>query len=519
VEVARGATYTIANSVVNSVVSVVAFAFIARLISRDDMGGLAVLVVVVNFTQIIAGLGVGAAATRFVAFFQGKGEEENMRRVAYESVLINALATITIGIIVYFAAPSLAAYVLNPTWGLAWFQLLTLEIGAVGLGSSFQSVLVGLKKFKQLAVVSAVSFAVRQALVVVLLLLGWGVPGVIMGWSMGDSLSAAAYAALTFKFLGRPCLGFGVGKLLTFSWPLFLGDVANYAWTFFDRLLLIPLVGLSELGAYNVAVTAYGMLSAFPSAIAGVLFPFYAGFHGENSSDTSTLQNAIGTASRYVSLFTIPLCVGLAVTTYPAVSLLAGQTYADAALPLAVLSVSLAVSCQVRALSQIFVVLEKPLTSGLVSIASVILPILAGAVMIPMLGIVGAAAARGLSLVVSLAVSIIVLGKYFKVRLDMRAYFSAWAASLVMGLALLVLQQIIASKYLFPVYVLFGGFIYLAALRALKVIGPADLSLMSDFLGERFLFLTTILGKILGTRPTRTNGVNQKSRNISLSRR
>jgi O-antigen/teichoic acid export membrane protein len=506
VGVARGASYLIVNNAAVVLIGLIAFALIARLISREEMGAVVVLTLIATGAQLLSSLGFGATATRFVSSLEATGEHDKMRSAGYECILITIAATLAASAIVYLSAGPLAASLLGSSSQANLIRLLPLEICALGISSILTNVLIGVKKFKETAISGIASFALRQGLVVALLMLGWGLSGIVIGWGIGDSLDSIVLAIYTRKYLGPVRIGYGMWKLIKFSTPLFVGSAAGYAWTWFDRALLLPLVPLAQLGSYNVAVRAYGVLSSTPSAISGALFPYYSHFHptGSEASPNVNLENAMKVASRYIAYLTVPLSVGLAVTALPAATLLAGRIYADAALPLAIMSLSMGLICQSYALSQIFVVLGKTTTSASITIASVALPTFVGFVIIPYLGISGGAVARGLSLMFSLILSILVLRRFLKVSFDMRAYAKAWIASLVMAAIVLIAQQLYYSKYLLPVYIAIGGVVFVIVLRMLHAATPSDLELISDYLGPRMNFITRLLRKLLGVRAEAT---------------
>lgn len=497
--VARGASYRMLDSIGSTIVSILAFAIIARLLTRADMGVMAVLLLVSVGIQVLAAFGVGSASTRFIAQFEASNDHEKTQHVAYEALRISALLVSIFTGIVYAFADSFSQFLFGNLSNAILLKLLTLQIIGASVSNSFTNILTGLKKFKELSILSLVSFTVRQGLVVFLLELGWGLSGVVIGWGVGDCLSALLLGTSAIRSLGRFRLGFGVVRLLRFSAPLFFGESATYAWSWFDRALLLPLVPLAQLGSYNVAVTAYTLLNSLPLAISGTLFPFYSHFYRDQYAvpKTSELENAVRTASRYLSLFTIPLSVGMAATAMPAITLLAGGIYEDAALPLAVLSISLAIACQVRALSQIFIVLGKPVTSAIVTIASTTIPVIVGPFMILNIGTVGASLTRGLSLIIALLVSLLILRRLIKLEFDMKAYFHAWVASGVMAVVVLLAQIIYYSKYLLPLYVLIGGSVFILGLRMLRTINRDDVELVSEFLPRRFRLVAKVMERVL----------------------
>ena len=204
--VARGASYLIASSFATTAISIVAFAFIARLISREEMGGLAVLTLVAAGAQLLSDLGFGATATKFVASFEATGEYDKMRSAGYECIVVNVASTLVIAVLVYFSADLLAPSLLGSVSRASLIRLLALEICALGIRNPLSNILTGLKKFREISLTNVVAFALRQGLVVAFLESGWGLSGIIIGWEIGDSFNSSALALYTWKFLGPPRL-------------------------------------------------------------------------------------------------------------------------------------------------------------------------------------------------------------------------------------------------------------------------------------------------------------------------
>lgn len=466
------------------------------------MGEIVVLLLIVSAAALFSSLGLDASSTKFVASFKATGDNKNMQRAGYGCLIINSMVTTLVSVAIYYFSNPLALTLLGSASKAPLLRLLIIEIAAVSVNGSLSGILTGLKLFKELSLTSVLTFALRQFLVVVFLSFGWGVQGIVIGWGIGDSLNALLRMFYVRKFLGAFRSGFNPIKLVRFSAPLLLGEAVTYVWTWFDAALLIPLVSLAQLGSYNVALTAFTMLDSLPSSISGTLFPFYSHFYpreGE-TSHTMDLEYAVKTASRYISYFTVPLSVGMAVTGMAAATLLAGSGYSDAVLPLVVLSISLALSCQGKALGQIFTVLGKTVVSALVSMASVLIAVLLGILMITHFGIVGASMARGMSFMLSLILSMVVLRKYLKLRFDKGAFHYAWVASLIMAAVVLLLEAVLYSRYLLPVYVVLGGIVYVLALRFLHAANSEDVELISEFLGPKLKFLTGTLRTLLGVR-------------------
>jgi len=67
VHVAKGASYIFLQNIATNIMMVVSFAILARLITPVEMGVMAVLLIVIGASRIVACLGMPSSVTRFVA--------------------------------------------------------------------------------------------------------------------------------------------------------------------------------------------------------------------------------------------------------------------------------------------------------------------------------------------------------------------------------------------------------------------------------------------------------------------
>jgi len=294
-----------------------------------------------------------------------------------------------------------------------------------------------------------------------------------------------------------PSFGFSLKRILGFSWPIYLSSWASFGYNWFDRALLLAYVPLADVGVYNVAVTAFGVMASIPSAISTALFPQYSELQGRDGM--RSLEKAVRTASRYVCYIVVPLAVGLASTARPTISLFAGRAYEMGAIPLAVLSLFGAATCIGAALSDIFSITERTKVSALLTLIVVSISVFLGFLLLPSTGSLGASILRGVAMVLSLVLMLAVLKRMrlFAVGLDVEALWKSWVAGSVMAAAVLVLQFLMYSKYLLPLYVLLGGLVYLATLRFSGAVRAHDVHLAKIFVGKRWAPLIEWAGSLL----------------------
>jgi len=132
-----------------------------------------------------------------------------------------------------------------------------------------------------------------------------------------------------------------------------------------------------------------------------------------------------------------------------------------------------------------------------ITVASVLLAVGSAYMLLPLMGITGAAMARGLAMVMVLSLTIIALRRKNAVSIDVTTLWKTLVAGGVMAVVLVLVQMVYYSMILLPAYVVLGGILYLAALRLLKAVREHDIELIRRYLGTRLAFVSKVLGALL----------------------
>ena len=92
------------------------------------------------------------------------------------------------------------------------------------------------------------------------LLQGFGVLGVVLDWILGDLLGVAAYSISVLRSGALGSVVFNLkgtlSKLLRLSFPLYLASVVSFLYSYYDRVVVLAFLPLSDVGVYDVA---YGL--------------------------------------------------------------------------------------------------------------------------------------------------------------------------------------------------------------------------------------------------------------------
>jgi O-antigen/teichoic acid export membrane protein len=491
VQLTRGATYLIIQNLGVNVILIGSFVILARLISPMDMGILALLQLV-NATCQTFLTWFAQAVTKYVA---ENASNESRAAPFYQALRLTIVAYIPAVVVIFFGSTFLASHILGNSVYSNLFQWMAVDVVFFGgILPVASAALLGLRKFREIAVVGLVFGGfVRQFSIILLILVLRNFVGLVIGWVISDAATAIIYMVLAMRALGAPRFDFPISKLTRFSAPLELATIVTYAQTWFDRALLALFVPLAVLGVYNAALIAFGALAGVTTAMTNMLFSALSSIAG----DRLNVRNAVRLATRYACLTLTPLAFALMATSKPALTLFVGAEYVGGYLPLMLICGALGVAAFGTALGPLYLALEETNLSALITGLSVLISLGAAYFLLPALGIIGAAMARALAILLGAIFSVFILRRKMTLVLDLPVITKTIFAGGVMAAVILGIQFLWYSKFLLPVYLLVGVVVYMVLLRLLKAVEVADLDLLKRFFGAKLSFISKILRWIL----------------------
>ncbi|TEU00933.1 MAG: MOP flippase family protein [Candidatus Stahlbacteria bacterium] len=275
-------------------------ALLARLLTPNDFGLLAMVVVFTNLVMVFRDFGLTAA------LIQRKGlAEEHLSSGFWVNVLVGLLLTL----LLVALAPAIAYF-----YGEDRLTLIIMVLASTFFMSSFGIVQTALLtkelNFKPLAIIEISAVAISGTVAIVLAFAGFGV------WSLVWQQVISSFVTVIFLWTfssWRPKLLFRwqrVKELLSFGLNLTGFNFVNYFNRNLDNLLIGKFLGSAPLGFYNLTY----QLLLFPlsniSHVAGrVMFPSFSTIQ----DDKSKVRHSYIRATRYIATVTFPMMIGLLV--------------------------------------------------------------------------------------------------------------------------------------------------------------------------------------------------------------
>jgi len=303
--------------------------FLARLLSPEDFGIIAIVLIFINITSGTIQYGVSTALI----------QRKSVDSIAYSSMLIiNLVIAILIIIILFLIAP-----ILSYVYGYKQIIPLLRTLSLVVLPGSIYSILLAKTSreldFKKVFISSVIASSLSGIISIFFALNGYGVWSLVI-FQLLNQLICTIILWLLISW--RPDLKFSysvVKDLFSFGWKILLSSIIDISYREIRSLIIGKKYSISMLGYYNRG-------QQFPQLIIGninasiqaVMLPVLSDKQDEPSRMKEMMRRSIITSS----FFIFPLMIGLAVIAEPLIALLLTEKWIPAVPFLQIFCVSFA---------------------------------------------------------------------------------------------------------------------------------------------------------------------------------
>ena len=373
---------------------------LARLLSPQDYGLMAIVMVVVGFIGFFNEIGLGSAIKQRIDI-----TKEQLNGAFALALLIS----VPLYLAMYAASPQIAAFYEQDISAVLRFIALTFVISAV---ATVPDALIAREmRFKIYGAIEFAATLIQCALTLVMAWLGYQVWALAWGFVVAQSFKTACI----FYFSNwRPSR---LGHLGAATALMKFGATVTYSritWYFYNNaqtLIIGKVLNAQQLGAFSMATT----LATLPSThITSMVIQIASPLFSKLQLDLPRLDNAMRRLTSGIALIAFPVMAGMALTATELVPVLLGPGWQDAVFPLQILCVLGLFKSVDPLITQAFISIGKAdVTARYTTLCAVVIPVsvYAGAVAG---GLVGVA----IGIAVSYPLSSIYLFRSAQVHLD-----------------------------------------------------------------------------------------------------
>lgn len=305
---------------------------LARLLTPDEFGIVAVVQVILSLTQVIVQFGIGAA------LIQAKHLTQNAERSALTLMLSSALIMI---VVLYYLSEWLGIMLNVPELPEVMPVVLATFFISAAMNPS-ASLLMREMRFKLLAGIDIVTFTIAYAvLAIVLAYAGYSYWSLIIATAFQTLLKAIA---IFFARPVRPTIKFNGSELkplLNFGGGIFLAQIMAHIGQRVDNMIVSAQLGSNALGFYSRAYS----LADLANTLIGSTFKeaLFSGFSKKRrqEGDSKNLAQTFLFAQSCAALIILPISGILFILSEEVVYLLLGEQWNTAGPILQVLSIGM----------------------------------------------------------------------------------------------------------------------------------------------------------------------------------
>lgn len=390
--------------------------FLLRVVLGRELGasglGLYTLVFTIYmFGMQFAAFGIGAALTKYVA-----EHNENAKKIRefVSSGLIGSFSSgLIMGVLMYLSSNVIAINIFHSPEMVHLLKMTAVCFPFIALQKTALGTLNGLRKMNYFALVNVIQNVSVFALSIILVIsFEMNVTGAVLGF-VAPTIFVSLFSlyfikdffevpSKLFNTISRELSWFGFYVVLTNSTVLILTQI--------DSLLIGYFMDDAEVGYYAVAVVLVQGITLLPGAIQRVTTPAIAAYHGKGEYES--IRKLIKNTMLKTFLVTVFLSALLAVFGKFLIGFLFTEEFLPAYLPMLILLIGTAIHTLTISVGGALSSIGKVNIIFRISVLCALINITLNTILIPKFGIVGAASATSISLIITVAMVLTFLKRY-----------------------------------------------------------------------------------------------------------
>ncbi|NQV90251.1 flippase [Candidatus Uhrbacteria bacterium] len=465
--VARNTLYLTVASVGQKLIAFVYFLFLARIMMPDATGQYFLAISIVTIFSVVADFGITSVTVREIAKDGNRAPE----------LISHALGLKLPLIILAILGAVLSGAVLGYDHSIQ--QLIWLACGVLLLDAIqvfLYGVLRGFQALQYESVGVAVSMSVTALMGGIVLWIYPSLPLLVFALIAGSLMNVLIAGAMVARRVGWKAFIPVWSKRQTFwilktAFPFALAAIFVKVYSYVDSIFISKLLDITAVGLYSIAYKFTYAFQFLPLAFIAALYPGMSAVVGK---DESALLRVFMRSMWYMAILSAPIVFGIFAISQEAV-LLAGEGYIEAGVVLQVLIFVLIPIFLDFPIGALLNASGRQTTKTTIMGLTMVINIIANAILIPSIGILGAAYAALISFIFMFSVGLFFVRSVlpsFSYQELMSTVAPIYLSGGLMLLFVLLLKPFIGWILVIPV----GGIVYLGGLIATRSVKKSDLT-------------------------------------------
>jgi O-antigen/teichoic acid export membrane protein len=485
-KIAKGTGIIFIGTIIGLLLGFIGRIILVRFTTQTEYGIYSLALVIISIFATISTLGLSEGSTRYIAYFRGKKEEGKVKGIISSSIKIAIIASISLAVISFFLSDFISVSIFHTPALSTPLKIFSIAIPFTVLINVFISIFRGFDKVEPSVYFQNILRPILYLIfLITVVLFGLSFLGMIYAYLASIAVTCIIFViymirksptAIEKNSVTNPM----TKKLLFFSVPLLAVSMLQMITTWTDTLMLGYFKTPDVVGLYNAALPLANLLPIVLLSVNFLFVPIISSLYAKNLM--AEMKRTYAILTKWIFLATLPIFFVFFLFPDVVLNLLFGSRYIGAAIALQILSLGFFVHVFLGANGGMLVVMGKTKLLMWSFLIGAIINITLNAVLIPPLGIMGAAIASALSLISVKVFNAIKLHQLDEIHPFTKNYLK----SIIVFTILMYFITIITHNFIIALWM---PFVFLVIFLTIYVL---SLLLTKSFDNEDIMMLLTI---------------------------
>lgn len=458
-----------------------------RFTTQEEYGLYSLALTIVTILITISTLGLENGATRCIAYYRGKNEIDNVENALFASIIISLISSTIVLMLVLFIVDGTINKIFPSPNLSSILRILSITIPFSVLINVFVAIFRG---FDRTDIKIYFNDILKPFFYLILLIIAihLNLSIIILTWTYATSI-IITFIVLLIYAINRPPINFIkttvinkeiIKEVFFFSAPLLVVNILLTAMSWTDTLMLGYLTTPKEVALYNAVYPIAGLLSTIINSLGFLYVPIISKLFAENQ--INELEVIYRSSTKWSFLLTLPLFCVLILYPELIIEIFFETRYVEASSTLQILAIGFVFNSYFGLNYYTLITANKSSFLLHCSLISAILNVILNYVLIPSMGIQGAAIASSISFILIEILITVKMYKFLKIHPFTYSYIKITFLSMILITLFSYLKNLLASDILnCSITMIFFMIVYVSLLIKFKLLDDVNLKAFYHF--------------------------------------
>lgn len=404
--IVKGAGVIFFSMVIGSLLGVVNQALMGRFLGPGNYGLFTLGISVMSIFCLLPQFGFVSALTQFIPYNIKKNRFDKAKAGISFALKFSMIVGIFASLVLFLLSREISTKLFHNKELEVAIKILCIALPFWAFHRVSGAAILGFKKPEYYASIENIIMKIIQlAIFIFLIFLGFRLSGALFAYICATILTSVAYFyILTFKLY--PLFNLSsfkhnqrkepVGReLILLAWPLFSAGLTLFFANHTDKLLLGFYTSSADIGVYAAAFTIATLVLFVFTSFSLIFRPVISEYFA--MKDIIGMKNLFSSVTKWIFMLTFPIVLYLFFYSKDVIFLIYGESFTKGSFALIILSIGIAMNGLTGLTGEILIAIRKTKLNLLADIIGAVSNVGLNIILIPKLGITGAAIGTSLS--------------------------------------------------------------------------------------------------------------------------